>query len=162
LLCFAGRPDLSTLPGVVRQCEELAVHRDPGWRVLIGRFGHPRVADRPINSAQIIRFGVTSGDRPADQVEDGQGTGVARWLGVHPSASSLPTSSNGRVRTQTDPKGRHQGAILGAIGGRCRATQADAPRQFVQLNALQSDARRRTATHRRCLLNLIAAAVALP
>jgi hypothetical protein len=76
-----------------------------------------------------------------------------------------PRSANGRAgeafsrvpsrRRATRPGlgGRSQGAIPGAIGGRCRATQGDAPRQSVQLSGLQSDARRRTATHRRCLLS---------
>ena len=76
-----------------------------------------------------------------------------------------PRSANGRAReafsrvpsrrpaTRPGLGGRSQGAIPGAIGGRYRTTQGDSPRQFVQLNALQSDARRRTATLRRCLLS---------
>ena len=76
-----------------------------------------------------------------------------------------PRSANGRAReafsrvpsrrpaTRPGLGGRSQGAIPGATGGRYQATQGDAPRQSVQLNGLQSDARRRTATHRRCLLS---------
>jgi hypothetical protein len=51
------------------------------------------------------------------------------------------------------PKGQPQEAIPGANGGRYRATQSDELRQSVQLNALQSDARRRTTTLLRCLLS---------
>jgi hypothetical protein len=100
----------------------------------------------------------------------GQIRGHPRTLAASPSMiahespqtpAAGPRSPNGRAReafsrvraTRPGLGGRSQGAIPGATGGRYRATQGDAPRQSIQLNGLQSDARRRTATHRRCLLS---------
>jgi hypothetical protein len=85
-----------------------------GWRVLIGRSGHARAADRPISSAQITRFGVTSGDRPADQVDDGQGTGVARLLGC-PPVRFIVADQFTRAGTHPDrPKGQASGSHSGS------------------------------------------------
>ncbi len=67
--------------------------------------------------------------------------------------SDLPTSAHGAGAHPNRPRCRSKGAILGAIGGRCRATQTDTPRRFVKLNASRTDARRRTAKLRRCLLS---------
>jgi hypothetical protein len=78
-----------------------------------------------------------------------RGPSIGQW--PRPGAFSRVPSR--RRATRPGLGGRSQGAIPGAIGGRYRATQGDAPRQSVQLNGLQSDARRRTATHRRCLLS---------
>ena len=69
------------------------------------------------------------------------------WIGQWPRPGAFSRVPSRRHATRPGLGGRSQGAIPGAIGGRYRATQGDAPRQFVQLNALQSDARRRTATH---------------
>jgi hypothetical protein len=82
-------------------------------------------------------------------------------IGQWPRPGAFSRVPSRRRATRPGLGGRSQGAIPGATGGRYRATQGDAPRQSVQLNALQSDARRRTATHRRCLLSLIAAAIRL-
>ena len=108
------------------------------------------------------------------QTHAGQIRGHPRTLAASPSLiahespqtpAAGPRSANGRARersawvpsrrraTRPGLGGRSQGAIPGAIGSRYRATQGDASRQPVQLNALQSDARRRTATHRGCLLS---------
>jgi hypothetical protein len=77
------------------------------------------------------------------------GPSIRRW----PRPGGVQPGSQPRRATRPGLGGRSQGAIPGAIGGRYRATQGDTPRQSVQLNGLQSDARRRTATHRRCLLS---------
>lgn len=63
-------------------------------------------------------------------------------LGSQPSPRNAPW-----------PRRKSQRAILGAIGGRYRATQGDAPRQFAQLDALQSDVKRCIPTLRGCLLS---------
>ena len=116
----------------------------PGGRV-------PLIVDWQTHAGQIR--GHPSGkpvhDRGRFPADASRGHSIRRW----PRPGGVQPGPSRRRATRPGLDGKSQGAIPGAIGGRCRATQGDAPRQSVQLNALQSDARRRTATHRRCLLS---------
>ena len=57
------------------------------------------------------------------------------------------------VRSNISNGNEISGAKRGAIRGRRRATQGDAPGRSIQLDAAQSDTRRHPATVRRCLLS---------
>ena len=177
--CCAIRPRLTTRPSVPDPAGGDSRHSTgtlPLRPEAYGRAGPGR--HRMSRSAGQRRGLVPPGSRVPlivdCQTHAGQTRGHPRTLAASPSmiahesrrrqprALDRPMAATGRRsagfpsrRRATRPGlgGRSQGAIQGAIGGRYRATQDDAPRQSVQLSGLQSDARRRTATHRRCLLN---------
>jgi len=104
---------------------------------------------RCCGSAPRPREGYPGRGRPAHKHDVAGPPGHRRRLNFMAESWPAPLTGPPSCHHRRSASGSHSGSHRWQIPG----DTGDTPRQFVQLNALQSDARRHTATLRGCLLS---------